>query len=94
VKRRRQAEGTPIAIGARMGHIEAMQHRPSIIERAFQLAKSGQCLTVDDIRTQLSQERYEMQDAYIRGSSLLAQLRNHISNAQKTRAADREQPAG
>ncbi|MDX2235041.1 MAG: hypothetical protein NW200_11150 [Hyphomonadaceae bacterium] len=62
-----------------------MDSRPSIIERAFQLAKSGQCLTVDDIRAQLSRERYEMVPAYIRGMSLLTQLRGQITTARTSR---------
>lgn len=62
-----------------------MENRPSIIERAFQLAKSGQCLSVDDIRKQLAKERYEMVDAFIRGTSLLTQLRNQVNAAQTER---------
>ena len=42
------------------------------MERAFDLAKSGQCATIDQIRQKLKAESYN-QD-FIQGRSLLAQL--------------------
>ena len=61
-----------------------MTPRPSIIERAFQLAKSGRCADVQDIRDQLAIESYPSVDGVIRGASLLAQLRFHIASAGAT----------
>jgi hypothetical protein len=60
----------------------AVNNRPSIIERALQLAKSGQYATVEDIRAQLVLEDYASVDAVIRGSTLVAQLRGRISAAR------------
>jgi hypothetical protein len=60
----------------------AMNSRPSIIERALQLAKSGQYATVQDIRAQLILENYASVDALIRGNTLVAQLRGRISAAR------------
>jgi hypothetical protein len=45
----------------------------SPLERAFELARSGECRTVDDIRKRLSREGYSTTQIY--GPALLAQLR-------------------
>jgi hypothetical protein len=59
-----------------------MNNRPSIIERAFQLAKSGQYATVEDIRAQLTLEEYANVEAVIRGNALVAQLGGRISSSR------------
>ena len=58
-------------------------NRPSIIERAFQLAKSGQCADLKDIRARLKKEGYESVVAYIQGAALRNQLRGMIAAARK-----------
>jgi hypothetical protein len=50
-----------------------MQSNVTAIERAFALAKSGTCRTVANIREQLKQEGYRVQQ--ITGPELLKQLR-------------------
>lgn len=57
-----------------------MSHGKTALERAFDLAKSGQCATVDQIRQKLKAESYN-QDL-IAGPSLLAQLRAIMAAAQ------------
>jgi hypothetical protein len=59
-----------------------MALRPSIIERAFQLAGSGDCADVQDVRDQLSREDYSAVDACIRGESLLRQLQYRMATAR------------
>jgi hypothetical protein len=59
-----------------------MDIRPSIIERAFQLANSGGCADVQAIRDQLSREDYPTVDGYIRGTSLLRQLQYLLTSAR------------
>ena len=56
--------------------------QPSIIERAFQLAKSGRYATVGDIRKQLDQEKYAAAESYVRGGALISQLRSLIAAAR------------
>lgn len=56
--------------------------RPSIIERAFEIARLGRALKVDEIRTQLCQEGYGQVDLHIRGRTLLAQLRGLLKAAR------------
>jgi hypothetical protein len=50
-----------------------MRQDKTALERAFDLAKSGQCATIDQIRQKLKAESYN-QDV-VQGPSLLAQLR-------------------
>lgn len=50
-----------------------MRRDKTALERAFDLAKSGQCATIDQIRQKLKTESYD-QDV-VQGPSLLAQLR-------------------
>jgi hypothetical protein len=52
------------------------------LERAFELAKSGKCGSVDDIRRTLISEGYAI--AQLQGPLLRRQLRNHIVDALAT----------
>jgi hypothetical protein len=54
----------------------------SILERAFALAKSGECGSVDDIRRKLKTERYESIDQHLAGPSIKRQL-NQLCVAAK-----------
>lgn len=51
-----------------------MTNRPTALERAFELAGSGTCASVDVIRKKLKAEGYA--DAQITGPSLIRQLRD------------------
>jgi hypothetical protein len=57
-----------------------MDSRPSALERAFQLAKSGECVSISDIKRQLSWEGYRA--SQINGPALYKQLRGLIRTAQ------------
>jgi hypothetical protein len=57
-----------------------MDSNTTVLERAFQLAKSGQCATVTEIQQRLSDEGY--MTAQITGPMLLKQLRAHIATSQ------------
>ena len=50
-----------------------MNFRPTTLERAFDLAKSGTCSGVDDIRRQLRAEGYPLHS--LEGPTLIRQLR-------------------
>ena len=58
-------------------------HPPTAIERAFELAKAGECLNISDIRTQLKIEGYAV--SQITGPHLLRQLRGVIQGASAER---------
>ena len=62
----------------------------SALERAFQLARSGQVSNVEDIRKRLKQEGYDANAVYV-GQSLKTQLRDLIEagHLETTDAAKR-----
>jgi hypothetical protein len=45
-----------------------------ILERAFELAQSGDCTTIDDIRRRLKTESYAQVDAHLAGATVRRQL--------------------
>jgi len=49
--------------------------RLTTIERAYELARSGPCNTVDEIRSQLKREHFEAVDGHLHGSMITGQLR-------------------
>ena len=59
-----------------------MSYRPTPMERAFEMAKSGQCKSVDEIRKRLKQEGYSV--TQITGRSLLKQLGELIRASQSS----------
>ena len=59
-----------------------MRQDKTTLERAFELAKSGKCATVDEIRQKLKAENFDRHA--IEGPSLLAHLRA-IMSAHRTR---------
>lgn len=65
------------------GPERAFMTNPTTIERAFALARSGTCASVNDIRQRLREERFEQVDAYLTGPSLGRQLRALCQEAQR-----------
>jgi hypothetical protein len=51
----------------------------STIERAFQLARSGACHSVADIRQQLAVERHENVHGHLTGASVQRQLKEALA---------------
>jgi hypothetical protein len=45
-----------------------------ILERAFELAQSGECGTIDDIRRKLKAESFAQVDAHLAGATVRRQL--------------------
>jgi hypothetical protein len=52
-----------------------MSFRPTTIERAYQLAESGDCRTVGDIKQKLQAEGHERVQENLYGASLTGALR-------------------
>ena len=52
-----------------------MTSRPTTLERAYELARSGACRTVTDIKLQLQAEGYDRVRDSLYGQSLNADLR-------------------
>ena len=59
----------------------AMHQNMTTIERAFQLARSGQVETLRDLKQVLKSEGYSQEQ--IEGRSLLTQLKNAIAEATR-----------
>ncbi len=57
--------------------------RPSIIERAYELARTGSWPTIGAIKQKLQSEGYSEIDAYLDGPQLRSTLRTLIADAQK-----------
>jgi hypothetical protein len=64
---------------------EEAQRQLSTVERAYQLARSGTCRSVEDIRRRLTAERYESVQAHLSGSS----IKRDLIALCKAAAADR-----
>lgn len=52
-----------------------MTFRPTTIERAYELAKSGSCRTVGDVKARLQAEGHERVQDRLYGSSITSALR-------------------
>ena len=50
-------------------------HRPTTIERAFELAQHGPCESLGDVRSQLKRERHESVEEHLSGPTIGRQLR-------------------
>ena len=50
-----------------------------IIERAYELARSGECSDVDQIRNRLKQEQYSAVERHLSGTLIRKQLRALIA---------------
>lgn len=58
-----------------------MQNGRSTVERAFELARGGQCRSIADVRRKLSSERYDAVDAHLGGPAIKKQLQTAIDVA-------------
>jgi hypothetical protein len=57
--------------------------RPATIERAYELARSGDCATVDEIKTKLQAEGYESVWQHLSAPTLTRTLRRLCEAAVK-----------
>ena len=60
---------------------------PSTLERAFQLARSGECASTAEIRIRLKRERCDAVDALLQGPSINRQLRLLCEEARRAAEA-------
>jgi len=74
------------AFGRPHCHMRAMDRQPTTLERAFDLARSGDYASVADIRQQLKRERYDQVEAHLAGHSINRELRALCEAAQRERA--------
>jgi arginine repressor len=65
--------------------VSTMYYDETALERAFQLARSGDHRSIDEIKRRLRTEGYS--DAQITGATLSRQLRELIRSARNAKAA-------
>jgi hypothetical protein len=63
--------------------------RPGVVERAYQMARTGQFHYVEEIRRELDREGYYPCRAHIAGAALLKSLRAEITTALGKPSPDR-----
>lgn len=63
-----------------------MNQRLTTLERAFQLAKSGDCASVTQIRERLKKEGYSDWQSHTKGPSIRSQLNALCAEAVKAKA--------
>lgn len=66
----------------------------STIERAFQLARSGACHSVEEIRVQLNAERHDRIHEHLGGASIQRQLKALLVGRGVKARADDDDGAG
>jgi hypothetical protein len=59
---------------ARGAYMSGMRGRPTVLERAFELARTGSCRGISEIKTRLIREGYEDAAMQLYGPSLRKQL--------------------
>lgn len=62
-----------------------MVERTPIIERAFQLAQSGECHAIPELNARLRKEQYSQVDEHLSGKSIKQQLRDIFTRAPASR---------
>jgi len=76
-----------------------MTHRPTTLERAYELAREGRCRTVSDIKQALSSEGFERVQDSLYGPTLSAALRklcqeNYVAPVEPAAEQTAEDAAG
>ena len=62
-----------MALGVPPAYLGCMTDRITTLERAFELARSGDCASISEVREKLAAEGYSLQQ--LTGPTLLKQLR-------------------
>ena len=76
-----------------------MTHRPTTLERAYELAREGRCRTVSDIKQALSSEGFDRIQDSLYGPTLSAALRklcqeHYVAPAEQVTGETTEDAAG
>jgi hypothetical protein len=67
--------------------------RLTTVERAFELARSGVCHSVDEIAGRLQREQFEAVEAHLSGPQIRRDLRQLCAEARRTAGSSRSQAA-
>ena len=67
-----------------------MEERPSVVERAFQIAKSGAVANTSELCGQLAAEGYSNSKSFLAGRSISIQITRMIAEARQLPAPRQE----
>lgn len=70
-----------------------MTYRLTTVERAYQLAESGECANVGDIKRRLSSEGYSDVQGQLYGATITSALRKLCDKARAGQAAPKDADA-
>jgi hypothetical protein len=59
-----------------------MEERPSVVERAFQVAKSGAVANIAELSAQLTAEDYANSESFLASRSMILQITRMIAEAR------------
>lgn len=70
-----------------------MTHRPTTIERAYELARSGECRTLSDVKQRLSADGHDRIQEHLYGATVSSALRrlcqeNYVPRPDESAAAE------
>ncbi len=70
-----------------------MTHRPTTIERAYELARSGECRTLSDVKQRLSADGHDRIQEHLYGATVSSALRklcqeNYVPRPDESPAAE------
>ncbi|HEY0411626.1 MAG TPA: hypothetical protein VGD66_00615 [Allosphingosinicella sp.] len=68
--------------------------RLSTVERAFELARTGSCRTIEEIAAQLKLEQQDAVDAHLAGTSIRKDLRQICAEGRTARVRRAEEASG
>ena len=60
-----------------------MNDRLTTVERAYEIARTGECLSLDELVRQLKSEQYEAVDAHTSGPTIRRDLRQISQQARR-----------
>jgi hypothetical protein len=77
----------PNSVDAQAHALEAIQDRinvmPTTLQRAYEIARSGECTSLDELVQQLKTEQFEGVDVHIASASVRRELRQLSQSARR-----------
>lgn len=70
-----------------MRYLAAMSDSITTVERAFEIARSGASLSIEDLKRRLKREGYDSVDAHLTGASIKRELTKLIKGSRASDGA-------
>jgi hypothetical protein len=88
------ADQDDIFEGSKSAKAPPSERRLGTVERAFELARTGEFRTIEEIASRLKQERQESVDAHLTGGSIRKDLRQICAETRTLRVGSFRAPGG